>query len=250
MSKQPNVVAIVQARMGSTRLPGKVLKKVAGEPLLYYLIERLKKAKLINQIIIATTEKPEDDKIIDFCMEQKLPFFRGSEENVLSRFYHAAFDYSGEVIIRVTSDCPLIDPEVVDQVVKIILNRYPEIDYASNTIERTFPRGLDVEAFTFNALQKAYIEANSPEELEHVTYYIYSNPKEFNIKSLKGKENNSDLRLTVDTPEDFELISLIINKLQDKNPNYRTSDIVKLLEEHPEWKEINAHIKQKAVRSG
>lgn len=241
------VAAIIQARMGSTRLPGKILKTVNGKTLLEYQIERVKHAKTINQIIIATTVKEEDNIIVDLCNNLELDYYRGSEDDVLSRYYEAANAYKVDVIVRLTSDCPLIDPIVIDRVVNCYIENQPLADYVSNIIERTYPRGLDTEVFSYKALKKAYKEASFPSEREHVTPFIYFHPEIFNIKYVKNENDYSNFRWTVDTIEDFELISLILDKLYNPNKTFYMKDVIELLHIYPEWIEINAHIKQKKL---
>ena len=193
--------AYIQARMGSTRLPGKVLKKVLNKPLLEFLVERLSQCEEIDEIIILTTNQPADDCIASFCEERSIALFRGSENDVLQRYYQAALERKSDAIVRITADCPLIDPEIVDQVIHLFLNEDPkELNYVSNTLERTFPRGLDVEVFSFQALQEAYQNAIAPAEREHVTLYMYRNPACFCLKNLAHSPSLSHHRWTVDTP--------------------------------------------------
>lgn len=241
------VVAIIQARMGSTRLPGKILKKVQGKTLLEIQLERLQQSTLIEQIIVATTTQAQDDVVVDVCKELAINFYRGSEEDVLSRYYEAAVAFDANVIVRLTSDCPLIDPMIVDEVIEIYARQQDTIDYVSNTLERTYPRGLDVEVFSFEALEKAYVEAVLQRDREHVTAYFYSNPDVFKIDQVKGEQDYSHFRWTVDTPEDCELIELILNELYEDKQLFYMQDVIQLLTRHPEWNDINAHIEQKKL---
>lgn len=241
------IEAYVQARMGSTRLPGKVLKKIMNRPLLDILIERLRQAKEIRGIVVLTTLQLEDDKIVKFCQEHTIDCFRGPEEDVLSRYYQAAAQRKPEGIVRITSDCPLIDPDIVDEVVKAFRKGRPGIDYVSNSLERTFPRGLDVEVFSFGALEKAHLNAIKPEEREHVTPYFYRHPELFQLENIAMTPSYAQHRWTVDTPEDFALIKLILENLYPKNPNFRLRDILALLAQHPDWSKLNAHIEQKKL---
>lgn len=241
------VVAIIQARMGSTRLPGKILKKVQGKTLLEIQLERLKQSTLIEQIVVATTTQAQDDVVVDVCKELAINFYRGSEEDVLSRYYEAAVAFEANVIVRLTSDCPLIDPVIVDAVIEKYSRQQDKFDYVSNTLERTYPRGLDTEVFSFGALEKAYKEAVLQRDREHVTAYIYSNPQRFNINHVKGEQDYSHFRWTVDTPEDFELIQRILNKLYEDNKNFYMQDVIQLLTRYPDWNGINAHIEQKKL---
>ncbi|RCW77359.1 cytidylyltransferase domain-containing protein [Saliterribacillus persicus] len=241
------VVAIIQARMGSTRLPGKVLKKVLDKPLLEYQIERVKRSKLIDEIVIATTTNEADELIIDFCERLSISYYRGSENDVLSRYYEAANIHKADVVVRLTSDCPVIDPVVIDTNIQYYLDNQTDFDYVSNTHKRTFPRGFDTEVFSFDALEAAFKKAELASEKEHVTPYIYQNPSQFRIGHVFGEDDHSDLRLTVDTKEDFLLIEKIIDVLYKNNPNFTYDDIVKLLNENKDWLKINAEIKQKKV---
>ncbi|OMP65793.1 cytidylyltransferase domain-containing protein [Domibacillus epiphyticus] len=241
------VAAIIQARMGSTRLPGKILKKVNGKTLLEYQIERIRKAGTIDQIIIATTVKGSDQPIVDFCREKGISYYQGSEQDVLSRYVETAKEFSADVIVRLTSDCPIIDPQVVDQTVGYFLAHQELFDYVSNTIKRTFPRGMDTEVFSYHALQRAHQEAVLERDREHVTAYIYTNPDRFRIQGIENKNDYSHYRLTVDTEEDFELISLIIDKLYSPDQFFYLENVIALLEKHPEWSNINAHIEQKKL---
>lgn len=234
--------AFIQARMGSTRLPGKVLKTVLNRPLLDFLIERLSQAKTIDKLMVLTTEKQEDDLIVQFCKKQEISYFRGSEHDVLDRYYRAASQWRSEGIVRITADCPLIDPEIVDQVITTFKENYPEIDYISNSLERTFPRGLDVEVFSYQALEKAFINAREEAEREHVTLYLYRHPEFFRLKNVAHIPSLAHHRWTVDTIEDFVLVRLILEHLYPKNPHFRLADILKLLSENPAWSKLNAHI--------
>jgi len=241
-----SVIAIIQARMGSTRLPGKILKEVNGNPLLFYQLERLKGSKLIDEIVIATTTKEQDNEIVTFCEQYGVSYYRGSETDVLSRYFNAAVKFNADTIVRLTSDCPIIDVEVVDKTIQYFLE-LDHCDYVSNTLERTYPRGLDTEVFTYIALEKAYKEAFLDRDREHVTPYIYTNQDLFEVGFLKNKIDYSNYRLTVDTEEDFELIKLIINALFKRNPNFTLIDIVTLMENNPQWFDINSHIEQKKL---
>lgn len=239
------IVAIIQARMGSTRLPGKILKEVNGRPLLSYQLERLSLSKYINQIVIATTIKEQDDIIEEFCINQTVPVYRGPESDVLARYYEAALKFKPEIIVRITSDCPIIDSQVVDRTIQHFIEH--DFDYVSNTVERTYPRGMDTEVFSFEALQKAYQESFLNRDREHVTAYFYSNPEKFNIGSVRNETDYSKYRWTVDTVEDFELIRLIIEKLYNENPYFSMNEVINLMEQNPNWYKMNAHIEQKKI---
>lgn len=242
------IVAIIQARMGSTRLPGKVMKEVLGKPLLEYQTERVRKSKFINQIVIATTTRPTEQPIIDLCERLSLDYFRGSEEDVLSRYFEAATHYKADVVVRLTSDDPLIDPAIIDRTISKYLSNTNTYDYVSNSLEKTFPIGLDVEVFSMKALEETNQEARALAEREHVTPYMYLHPEKFNLGVVKYKTDLSTLRLTVDTEEDLLLISRIIKSLYGKKKEcFSLEDIIQLLQEQPEWMLLNSSIKQKEL---
>ncbi|MEY9979961.1 cytidylyltransferase domain-containing protein [Lysinibacillus sp. RC79] len=239
------IVGIVQARMSSTRLPGKVLKEVNRKPLLAYQIERMRKSSLIDELVIATTPNGNDD-IIRLCDKLDVSYYIGSESDVLARYYEAAKKYEADVIVRMTSDCPLIDPKIIDNVIQYYIDR--QCDYASNTQVRTFPRGMDTEVFSIKSLENAYLNANLEYEREHVTPYLYLNPSQFNIKQyIQSDADDSQLRLTVDTSEDFDLISKLISKLYPIDENFNLSMILEELKNNPELVKINKHIVQKKL---
>lgn len=240
------VVAIIQARLGSTRLPGKILKEINGRPLLSYQLERLQNSRFIDELVIATTTNEKDNLLVEFCENQHVSFFKGSETDVLARYYEAAVKFKADAIVRITSDCPIIDLQIVDKTIKSFIDNR-EYDYVSNTVERTYPRGLDTEVFTFAALEKAYNEAVLERDREHVTAYFYTNSHFFNIGYVKNDVDYSKYRWTVDTEEDFELIKLIIGALYRENPNFTLLDTVNLMEKNPDWFKINAHIEQKKL---
>lgn len=249
IEKKLRVVVLVQARMGSTRLPGKVLKEVMERQLLQYLIERLRALELVDEIVIATTTNSEDQQIVDFCHIEQMPLFRGSSENVLERFYLAAKTFKADVVVRITADCPLIDPKLVDQVIKYYLENYPKYDYVSNSHVRSFPIGMDTEVFSFKVLEEAFQESSLPEELEHVTPFIYRRPNRYHSGLITHEPNLSHFRLTVDTEEDFDLISRLLKNLYPKNRKFSMDDIIRVLTvEHPEWVAINSNVKQRELR--
>ncbi|MCA1055304.1 glycosyltransferase family protein [Rossellomorea aquimaris] len=242
------VVCIIQARMNSTRLPGKILKEVRGKTLLEHQLERLAHSKKINQIVVATTNNNSDDKIINICRKLNINSFRGSEEDVLSRYYEAALYYEADAVVRITSDCPLIDPEVVDEVVQHYLENYPSYDLVSNTIKRTFPRGLDASIFSMDVLEEMNNKAVSAAEREHVTKYIYNNISEYQISNVINEhEGNKNHRWTVDTTEDFELIKNIYDSLYIEGELFYMNDVLKFLKDNPDLVNINSHIEQKQV---
>ncbi|MCY6370412.1 glycosyltransferase family protein [Clostridium ganghwense] len=242
------VVCIVQARVGSTRLPGKVLKKICGKTVLEHDIDRLKRISNIDKIVIATTELEKDKAIVYEAERLGVNYFTGSEDDVLSRYYYAAKQNNAEVVIRVTSDCPLIDSEISEGVIQFYLDNMDKYDYVSNTIERTYPRGLDTEVFSFKGLEKAFIEAVSQSDREHVTPYIWDNADIFRVYQYKNDVDYSNLRWTLDTIEDFKLIDSIYNHLYYENGNnFGIREILKVLEKYPEIKDINKEIEQKKI---
>lgn len=243
-----NVVCIIQARIGSTRLPGKVLKKLGNKTVLEHDIDRLKRVKNIDEIVIATTNLEKDNDIVAEANRLGVKCFRGSEDDVLSRYYYAAKEHNADVIVRVTSDCPLIDSEVSEIIIQYYIDHIDQYDYVSNTIDRTYPRGLDTEVFTFESLEKAFKEAISQIDREHVTPYIWGNPKNFRLWQYKNKVDYSNLRWTLDTEKDFELINSIYGYLYtEKGNDFNMKDILYLYNIHPKLKEINRDIKQKLI---
>jgi spore coat polysaccharide biosynthesis protein SpsF len=245
-SKNPRVVAIVQARMGSNRLPGKVLADIEGHPMLWHVLWRVRAARTLDEVVIATTTESADDAIVAFCAENDVRCFRGSKTDVLDRYYHAARQYQAGVIVRITSDCPLIDPETVDKTVRAFLAK--EVDYASNVVVRTYPRGLDTEVMSFAALQATWSEAPQPYQRAHVTPYLYENPGRFTILSVTGEEDNSAYRWTVDTSADLEFVREVYARF--KNETFSLDDVLQLMEREPRLPEINSSVVQKALQEG
>lgn len=241
------VLAIVQARLGSSRLPGKVLRPVLGQPLLYYQMERLERCENIDEIVVATTKEEKDDPLACYCEEQGWNLFRGDENDVLDRFVKTADQYGGDVIVRLTADCPLIDPLIIDHVIDLYLSEPGEKIYVSNVIERTFPRGMDVEVFSRDALKEMATQAKSLEEREHVTLYMRDPENGFEFRSVTNEDDLSMLRLTVDEEDDFVLVSQIIEHLYPDDPEFGLMEILELLSDHPDWIEINRHVEQKKV---
>ncbi len=236
------IVAVIQARISSTRLPGKVLKKISGKPMLWYVYKRLCQSKLIDQIIISTSTHKSDNRIAQFCEKYNIGYFRGSLNNVLKRFYDTTYKFSADIIIRITADCPLIDPGLIDEGIKIFIKEKP--DYLTNIFHRTYPRGFDYEIINFATLEKTYHNAKSPVDLEHVTPYIYnSHPEDFKIINMLQKQDKSGYQVTVDNPEDFRLIRILINKYKADKLDYK--QITWILETNPELVKINQHVIRK-----
>jgi len=240
------VVAIVQARTGSTRLPRKVLMDLAGAPMLERVLARLGRCDRLDEVVVAITDLPGDDVLAELCQQRGWPCVRGSEQDVLDRYYRAATAHAAEAVVRITSDCPLIEPRVVDRVVDEFLKRQPEVSYASNVVpSRTYPRGLDTEVFTFAALERAWREDDRPAFREHVTPYINQNPELFAIHCVEHSQDLSHLRWTVDTPEDLELVRRIYETLG--GDAFSWDEVRALLDQHPQWLQINRHVEQKKV---
>ncbi len=236
-------VAIIQARMGSKRLPAKVLKPVLGKPLLSYLLERLKKCKTLDSMGVATTTHFEDNAIATFCLENKIPFIRGSAEDVLARYVQAAKEWQAGTIVRITADCPLTDPVIVDEVISLY-NR-SHVDYVSNLHPRTFPRGLDVEVFSNKTLMEMSQRGIRKEDREHVTYYLRTHLEEFLTTNYAEPVDESRHRWTVDTENDFLLIKKILETLFPIKPDFRMKDVLELFKKDPSLFAINTHVEQR-----
>ena len=249
---------IIQARMTSTRLPGKVMRPVLGRPLLSYLLERLRKAPSANEVILAM---PDDDRsvpMVELCRAERAPYFLGSENDVLARFHGAASRFVADVIVRITADCPLIDPDIVELTIRHFLDASGRFDYVANwdfdpstrMASHTFPLGMSVEVFTFAALSEAHRNATAGPEREHVTPYLYVEPGRFSLGHVYRSEPLAHHRWTVDTPEDFELIRRILEALYPARPDFRTADILDLLARHPDWSLLNAHLPPPSLGAG
>ncbi len=240
--------AVIQARVGSTRLPGKVLKVIEGKTVLSHDIERIRQSQYIDEIVIATTVLEKDDAIEKEALACGVKVFRGDEADVLSRYYYAAKENNLDVVIRITSDCPLIDPKVLDEIIKFYIdNNYTLVTNASSDLTlRTYPRGLDTEMFSFESLEKAHNCAKEEYQREHVTPFIYEN--EDSIFYYTNKIDYSKYRLTLDTEEDLELITEIYKELYRGKHDFYLNEIVALFERRPELFEINAHIEQKKTK--
>jgi spore coat polysaccharide biosynthesis protein SpsF len=230
--------------MGSTRLPGKVLKDLEGKTVLARVVERLRRARLVNEVMIATTDRPADDTIVAECRLLQVAISRGDQDDVLDRYYRAAQLAKAEVVVRVTSDCPLIDPEITDKTIAAFLEAKP--DYASNVRVRTYPRGLDTEVMSFSALSRAWQGAQQRYEREHVTPFIYEHPTDFRLLSVTGEADYSEHRWTMDTWEDLQLMRAIYKRLKEK-PEFLWGDVLDVLEREPELVELNRSVTQKAL---
>lgn len=228
--------AIIQARMGSSRLPEKVMMNIDGKnPMIFFVVRQLQSCELLKELVIATTDLKEDDVIADYAAKIHIKCFRGNAQDVLDRYYRCAKEFSFSTIVRITSDCPLIDPQIVDNIInEFNMNLY---DYVTNTLVRTFPYGTDVEVFSFNALESAWRNANLPSEREHVTPFIRNHNKIFKIHNIESIKNLSNLNWTVDRVEDLNLVRTILAKI-NKRP-ILMQDILKLFSKDPKLFEIN-----------
>jgi spore coat polysaccharide biosynthesis protein SpsF len=245
--RDPSVVAIIQARMGSSRLPGKVLKKISGEPMLFHVVVRARQAQGVGQVVVATTTDESDDPVFEFCRRRGIPCYRGDPYDVLDRYYQAAKLYEAGIIVRLTGDCPLIDPQEVDRTIRAFFDA--GVDFAANRLpppwKRTTPIGMDTEVATFDALSRAWREAQAKYEREHVMPYLYDQPGRFSVLLADHDPDFGRYRLAVDTQEDLELIRNIFNHFGGTQA-FAMRDIIELLEEHPEWLQINAAIQHKS----
>ena len=241
------IVAVIEARMGSTRLPGKVLLPIMERPMLEYMIERLQRVEAIDEIVVATTHDPACDKIIELAEKLGVKSFRGSEEDVLERVLQACRLAKADLIVETTGDCPVIDPEVISKVISSFLSS--EVDYCSNILEPTYPGGMDVQVFPLSVLEQVAILTQDPVDREHVSLYIYRHPERFRLLNVASNlpAEAAQLRLTVDTQEDFELIKKIYEFLYCNKPNFSLADILELCRIHPELPFLNQHIQQKVI---
>ena len=241
------IVAIIQARMGSSRLPGKVMKDLCGQTVLARVVKRTHRADLVDEVVVATTVLPADDAIVEECKRLSVARFRGDEADVLDRYYRAAQLFAADAIVRITSDCPLIDPELIDTTVRAFLDE--KADYATNSLVITYPRGLDVEVFTADALAHAWREAKESYHRAHVTPYLYEHAEQFKIMSLTSEKNLGHFRWTLDTPEDWNLIETIYRRF-DGRDDFRWREVLALMNSEPELADLNSHVRQKAITEG
>ncbi len=239
-----NVVAIVQARMGSTRLPGKVMIELAGEPMLVRCVNRTRRAQVLDEVVVATTTLAADDAIARLCDQHGWPCFRGAQDDVLDRYYQAAKAHQADIVVRITSDCPLIDPEIVCQVVDQFLALGHKADYAYNVLPHgEDPRGLDVEVLRFEVLEQIWRIDDNPARREHVTAYISQHPELF--RSHPVVVDLPPIRWTVDTPEDLQLVSNIYEHFG--HDLFTSQQVLSALEDNPNWVELNLHVQQKTL---
>jgi spore coat polysaccharide biosynthesis protein SpsF len=240
-------VAIIQARMGSSRLPGKVLKDIAGKTMLARVVGRVRLSEALDEVVVASTTEAEDMAIVRESERLGVPAFRGSRDDVLDRYYQAAKAYKAEAVVRITSDCPLSDPDIVDATVAAFRNT--GVDYASNTVERTFPLGLDVEAVSLRSLRAAWEGAKKSYERSHVTPYIWQHPDRFRLYQLKAEADHSGHRWTVDTEADLAFVRGVYARLGDPS-GFRWRDVLELVSQDPSLEDLNRHISQKALEEG
>lgn len=233
-----NTLIICQARYASTRLPGKVLLTIRNKSLLWYLLKRLELVKTPNHIIIATSTSDSNKPLMDYLRELKINYYAGDEIDVLDRFYQTAKHYNGEIIVRITADCPLMDSTLIDRGLEIFLKN--NFDYLSNVHPPTFPDGYDIEIFTFKALETSWKNAKLNSEREHVTPFIYNNPNIFRIENFQNDKDLSNIRLTVDTKKDFILISKIIENFHDRWTKFDLKDVITFINQNPHLLKINA----------
>lgn len=232
------ILGILQARCSSSRLPNKVLMPLLGKPMLIRQLERLSQSKLLDKIVVATSSDSSDDQLSEILKFNNYEVFRGSLDDVLDRFYQAALLYKPQFVVRITGDCPLIDPQVLDETVKLHIGG--NYDYTSNCHIPTYPDGFSIEVFGFNHLETALKNASLPSEREHVTPHFYNNPNKFKIGLLKSKEDLSGLRLTVDYSEDFEVVRQVFEALYEKNSRFGMYEIIDFLAGHPEIASLNS----------
>jgi len=249
MDESKNIAAIIQARLTSTRLPRKILLDLNGKPLLWHVVQRIQQSKNIDHIVLAIPDSPSNDELESFVATMGWAYFRGSENDVLSRYYHAAIQYNADIIVRITSDCPLVDPIIIDDTInRHFLNRN---DYTAVGIEGGFPRGLDVEVVNFESLEFAYNNTVNSQEREHVTLFIYQNPKLFKTHFIEaiGSLKRPEIRLTVDTEEDFILIKHIFSALNNDSDLFSTQDVLAFIDGNSHLQSINQHILQKDIHA-
>ncbi len=238
IAQKSNVVAIIQARLGGTRLPGKVLATIGEHPMLWHVVDRVRRVPLIDAVVVATSTAPTDDAIAAFCQQQGIACFRGSELDVLDRFYHAAKHCGADVIVRVTADCPFIDPAVVERMVRVYLG--DRVDYVTNSLRYTYPDGLDTEVFSFAVLETAWRDASLPAEREHVTPYLRTSGR-FRVSNVEREVDGTStpFRWTVDEPSDLEFVRAVYARLRDRQATFGMQDVLQLLDREPQLAQIN-----------
>jgi spore coat polysaccharide biosynthesis protein SpsF len=241
-------VITIEARMRSSRLPGKVLLPILGRPMLALMIERLRRVRQVDGIVVATTGNSVDDSIADLARQLGVGWFRGSEDDVLDRVLNAAQSVGADLIVETTGDCPLIDPGVIDQLIATF--RTNSVDYCSNVLTRTYPRGMDAQVFPVKVLAQVAELTKDPADREHVSLYICEHPERFRLLNVASglAPEIGDLRLTVDTPEDLKLVGVVYNELYPVNPQFTLADILDLFKRRPQLQMVNSDVRQKPVR--
>ncbi len=241
------VVAVVQARTASTRLPGKVLADIAGEPMLVRVIDRARMAKTMDELVVATTDDDQDDPIAQLCEDRGYPVYRGSRIDVLDRVYRAARARHADVVVRLTGDCPLIDAGLIDYTVTAYFEADPPIDFAANRLpyDKTYPVGTDTEVCSFHALERAWREADQPHEREHVMPYLYEEPGRFETLLVRGDQDYSNFRWTVDTSEDLELVRRVYAHFEGRQ-DFTWIEVLELFDREPELVGINSGVEHKS----
>lgn len=237
-----NIIAIIQARLNSKRLRRKVLLDISGKTVLEHVIHRVHQSRMLGDVVVATTVDKADLAIVSLCAKLKISVYCGSEDDVLDRYYQAACLFKARHIIRITADCPLIDPQIIDDIVRLHLKS--NADYTSNTIKETYPDGEDVEVIAFPALRKAWENADLSSEREHVTPYIKNNPEMFKLVNLECKKNLGQHRWTLDNMVDYEFVKAVYGHLSSRKPHFGMQDILHLLDQYPQLSKINAQIKR------
>ncbi len=264
---KPKTVAIIQARMASSRLPGKVLLDIGGQPMLVWVVERARRARTLDEVVVATTTDASDEPIVAFCQGRGYPFFRGSVFDVLDRYYQAALQHQAEIVVRLTADCPLIDPDLIDRAVSAFIASTPNAsgdgqpveneqpfpyDFIANRLPppwgRTYPIGLDIEVCSFTGLELAWREATLPHQREHVMPFFYDQPERFRILLLNHEVNYGNLRWTVDTPQDLELLRQIAAHFPGRN-DFSWLEVLELIQSNPHLAQINAQVQPKDYRA-
>lgn len=239
------VGAIIQARMGSTRLPGKALLDIDGPSMLARVVARTSRARTIQRVIVATTTNAQDDALAEHARALPVDVFRGDEEDVLDRYYQAAAHHALDVVVRITSDCPLLDPDLADDVVRLVLDAPGRVDYAANTLRRTYPRGLDVEAVPFATLERVWRDATSFHQRAHVFPYIHEHPDQFSMAGTADTVDRSHMRWTVDTADDLIFVREVCRDLGTREFTWR--DVLNVLDARPDLLQINALVPQKSA---
>ena len=234
----PKVVATVEARMNSSRVPGKVLMQVCGKPILWHIWDRIKAAKSVDEVVIATTENEKDNEIEKFCRENRIKYFRGSENNVLNRIVKTAEYFEADHIVQMTGDCPLVDPAIIDKCLGLYFQGH--FDYFSNRLRPTYPCGTEVQVFPLSVLKRVEMLTQDPVDQEHGSYYIYNHPEIFRLGTFQAPDIFCpEKRWVLDYPEDFEFVRKVYEALYFKNHRFDTYDVLKFLEMNPEIENLN-----------